>query len=349
LRSAISDAGGSWVVVPMGQLSDPSNTFWQLLHAAPGSSHWSVVTPEGVADNGGIAAGVSSASVDAGMLPSALLHFSPVARTTDAGRTWSPAFLPGALSARPDALAAPPSDTGSALAIVGRSVLSAPADLSTWSRSASVASLAAAWPRCATTAIDAVAVAVDATPMAATDCREGGRVGIFTRIRGTWSPTGPTLGGRLGHSSTEVLRLEATGARNTALVLATVAGRRSLVALWSTASRHWVLSAPLGLPSSATVVSTAVGETGTVAVLESGPSGLMPFTTAPGTGWSRLPTPPRRTVAVAVGTTTTPGSAVGFDAFTVSGTLLGVFTTTGAGSAWVGVQSGRVPLSYGSS
>ena len=91
-----------------------------------------------------------------------------------------------------------------------------------------------------------------------------------------------------------------------------------------------------------------MGAGGTVAALVSGPGGVVPFTISPGTGWSRLPSPPRGSVAVAVAPQT-GATVVGFDAFTVSGVLLGVYTTTAAGSAWVEVQSIRVPLAYGSS
>ena len=333
----------------MGELGDPSNTFWQLVHAPSGSSRWSVVTPEGVADNGGIVAGVSPVSVDVGVLPSGLLRFSPLARSTDSGRTWNPAFLPGALAAFPDALAGSPDGGGPALAVVGRSVLSAPAALSSWSRTTSVAALGATWPRCGATAIDAVAVAPEGGPMAATDCRRGGRVGIFTHAAGTWSASGAVLGGRLRQSSTEVLRLEPTGEQDTALVLATADGRRSLVSLWSEPRGRWTESGALTLPSGSTVVSTALGGTGTVAVLVSGPRGVVPFTTKPGTRWSRLPAPPRGTIAVAVGNAETADTVGGFDAFTVSGTMLGVYTTTAADSAWARVESIRVPLAYGSS
>ena len=128
-------------MLPIGELGDPSNTFWELLYAGPGSSHWTVVTPEGVADNGGIVAGVSPVSADVGVLPSGLLHFSPLARSTDGGRTWNSALLPGALAARPDALAGPAVVGGQARAVVGRSVLRATADLSSWSRATSVAAL----------------------------------------------------------------------------------------------------------------------------------------------------------------------------------------------------------------
>ncbi len=164
-----------------------------------------------------------------------------------------------------------------------------------------------------------------------------------------WSPSGPALGGRLRQSSTEILRLEPTGAHDTALVLATVGGRRSLVALWSAPYGRWTVSAALTVPSGSSVLSTAVGATGSIAVLVHGRGGVVSFTTAPGTGWSRLPPPPRRSETVAVGTTSTAGGGGGFDAFTVSGTLLGVYTTTAADSAWVEVQSITVPLAYGSS
>jgi hypothetical protein len=349
LRSAVSTANGSWVVLPIGELGDQSNTFWQLLYGGPGSSHWSVVTPEGVADNGGIVAGVSPVSADVGVLPSGLLRFSPLARSTDGGRTWSPALVPGALAERPDTLAAPPDVAGEALAVVGRSVLRSPSDLSSWSRTTSVSALGTTSPGCGATEIDAVAVAPDGTPLAATDCRRGGRVGIFSRVAGRWSATGPALGGRLRQASTEVLRLEPTGAQVTALVLATAAGRRSLVALWSAPHGRWTASAALALPSSSTVVSTALGATGTVAALEGGPGAAVPYTVKPGAGWSRLPTPPHGTVALAVGAPSAAGSDAGFDAFTVSQTRLGVYATSTADPAWVEVQSTRVPLSYGSS
>jgi hypothetical protein len=106
----------------MGQLGNQANTFWQLLHAEPGASTWSSVTPQGVADNGGIVAapGVATDSLTVGFLPSQLLRFSPLSVSTDSGRTWSPAFLPGALTSGPNALATGPDGS---LALVGSTVL----------------------------------------------------------------------------------------------------------------------------------------------------------------------------------------------------------------------------------
>ena len=96
--SGVSTPDGSWSTVPMGQVSDQSNTFWELFHTAPGSSRWTLVTPEGTADNGGLVAGVSGDSIAAGVLPSALLRFSPLSSSADGGASWTPVFLPGALA-----------------------------------------------------------------------------------------------------------------------------------------------------------------------------------------------------------------------------------------------------------
>ena len=98
LTSAVSTSSDSWLMLPMGELSDPNNTFWQLLHAAPGSSQWSVVTPEGVADNGGLLVGTSGGPTVVGFLPSQLLRYSPLAQSIDGGATWSPELLPAGLT-----------------------------------------------------------------------------------------------------------------------------------------------------------------------------------------------------------------------------------------------------------
>jgi hypothetical protein len=173
---------------------------------------------------------------------------------------------------------------------------------------------------------------------------------MFADVAGKWTAAGSTLGGRLRRASTEVLRVEPTGAQMTSLVLATVAGRRSLVALWSTSHGRWTQSAPLALANGAAVVSTAVGAPGTVAALEERRGGVTEaYAVTPGGAWSRLPAPPPRTVALSVGSQPSNGGGAGFDAFTVSGTRFDVYATSPAGSPWVQVQSSRVPLAYGSS
>ena len=70
-----------------------------------------------MADNGGITVAASPAgAVTVGFLPSFLLRFSPLARSTDGGTSWSSGLLPAPLAATPDALAEGPAG---AFAVVG--------------------------------------------------------------------------------------------------------------------------------------------------------------------------------------------------------------------------------------
>ena len=92
----------------MGRLHEPANTFWELFFHAPGATRWSLVTPPGVFDNGGLVAGTSSGPLTTGFEPVQVLRYLPLAQTTDGGAHWTPALLPTALAAVPDALACEP-------------------------------------------------------------------------------------------------------------------------------------------------------------------------------------------------------------------------------------------------
>ncbi len=106
LTTSLVTTAGTWAVVPMGG----SPAFWQLVrYPAVGSraTGWSLVTPPGVADNGGLVlADLGGQSLVAGFRPSEDLVYSPLATTADAGRTWSPGILDASLADVPDALAA---------------------------------------------------------------------------------------------------------------------------------------------------------------------------------------------------------------------------------------------------
>ena len=351
IAGAVETADASWAVLPMGQLSDQANTFWQVLHAVPGSSQWTVVTPQGVADNGGLVAGVTTGAVLVGTLPSQLLHFSPLSLSSDSGTTWSPIFLPGGLAPLPDALAYGAGPQGGGLAIVGRTVLSAPPDLSSWSPFVSLSRLQRVSPRCGASALDAVTFgASTSTPLVATGCRNNGVVAVFSGASGSWRPTGVRLPGRLASSTTTVLRLESSGLTTTALVDANSGGRRALVALWRTDTGPWSVSAPLPLGRTDSVVSTAISGGGGLAVLiGSGPS-RSADEIFPGRGWAQLPPPPRASVDLAaVAPLTTAYAAAAFDAFTVDGPVLHVFGLMPSGSKWAAAETLEVPLAYGSS
>ncbi|HSZ37194.1 MAG TPA: hypothetical protein VK773_08890 [Acidimicrobiales bacterium] len=348
LPAAIETPVESWTVLPMGQIGSLTNTFWQVLRATPGSSHWSVVTPEGVADNGGLvaAANVTTASITVGFLPSQLLRYSPLSVTTDAGRTWSPAFLPGALAARPDALASGPNGT---LAIVGSAVLHQAPNSATWSRLVTLAALKGLAPQCAASTLDAVSVTSTGAPLVAAACH--GHLGLFAASTGKWRFEGVILPDDWRDASTTILRLQSGTSQTTALATATQGQHQALFALSQTGSGGWHASAPLPLGAQSTVRATAVDFGGALSVLVGSRKSESVYEITPGGSWVTLPTPPRRAVGLAW---VTPGAtsfgATTLDVFTVvGGTDLHVFALTPAGGNWSSAQTLEVALPYGSS
>jgi hypothetical protein len=335
----------------MGQLADPSNTFWQVLRAEPGSSHWAVVTPQGVADNGGLVAGASAGSTMVGTLPSGLLRFSPVSVSANGGSSWSPVFLPGGLTARPDALAVAGGATGGSLAVVGTRVLRAGPTFAPWSTLVSLRRLARVSPRCDADALEAVAAAPDGAPLVATGCRRDGVVGVFTRSPTGWTQTGTVLPGRLAGGSASVLRLETSGTQTVALVVTTSGNRRALVTLRRSGTGRWATSAPLAVTAGAAVRATAVGLDGSVSVLLGSKGSLSASENPAGGAWTALPAPPGGTVALAwVTPSATTFGGLALDALAVvGGTGLRVYALTPSGAKWVQAQSTEVPLAYGSS
>ena len=104
-------------VLAMGTLSDPANTFYELLDRPSGAAGWTLATPPGVADNGGLVVGPSTTgAVTAGFLPAADLTFSVLAGRAAGSTTWTPGDVPGTLAAEPDALATGP--TGQTAAVL---------------------------------------------------------------------------------------------------------------------------------------------------------------------------------------------------------------------------------------
>ena len=121
LTATLGTTSGTWAIIPMGRLDDPANTFWQLFVLAENTSTWSLVTPVGVADNGGlVAAGTSSTKLVAGFRPSENLSFSPLASTTDNGKTYQADLLTAGLADLPDALATSVGGRAAASSTTGR-------------------------------------------------------------------------------------------------------------------------------------------------------------------------------------------------------------------------------------
>ncbi len=349
--SAVSTPSNSWITLRMGDLSDPANTFWELFHNTPGSSAWSLVTPPGVADNGGLVESASGASVVVGFVPSGLLRFSPLAASAHSGSSWAPAFLPGALAPLPDALADPASPGGAIALLSGGRALSGAADLTSWTPLVTAAALGRVSPGCGVVGLDGATLLPGGVPLIAAGCRRGGQVGLFTRTAGTWQRAHLTLGGALRGAGTTVLRVQSMEGTTTVLALATLGGLRFLVALWRNGAAPWTVAKPLTLGSRASVRSTALDPAGDVAILLGGGTGSPPVAmeVTPAGQWMHLPRLPTRTAALALPAGAPVRSGPDIDAFTVSGDSLGVFSLTASGEAWVRVQSNRIPLAYGSS
>ncbi len=86
LATSVQTSAGTWATVPMGNLQQPLNTFWQLFFRAPGAASWSnKVEAAATATNGGLVlASAEGRSVIVGIRPSARLTFSHLITTSDA-------------------------------------------------------------------------------------------------------------------------------------------------------------------------------------------------------------------------------------------------------------------------
>jgi len=347
-----SSSQGSSAIVAMGRPNQPNNTFWQLFtRSATGSTAWKLATPPGVADNGGLVATSDAASgLTAGVVPSQLLTFSPLATSANGGRSWSSAVLPGGLENVPDALTSGPA--GTLLALVrrgGGTVLAARGSAGHWRAIASLRGLAgsAAGRACDLTRLTAVA-GTSATPVVAGSCTAGGKVGVFIRRGGTWHVDGPSLSGAAAARPTTVLRWE-SGLSGTAGLVASARGESlSLFALRrQSSSAPWSVSN--ALHPAGRVISTGINADGSIVVVTAGTGARREawvMSAAP--QWTPLPPLPPRTVAVSV------GSTIGFDgagdaALAVSGKHFTSYGLTPAGTAWVRQATVTVPLQYGSS
>ena len=193
LSTSLVTAQGTWAVAVMGGSAAENNNFWQLFVRPAGATRWSLVTPEGVADNGGLVAVGGAASLTVGFRPSQHLAYSPLATSTDTGRTWTPGLLDAALANTPDAIAV--ASSGRTLALLQDGTIEAAptkaaAAAGQWAPMITLKALAASAPgrSCGLTGVTAVSFSPDLSPVAAGSCVRAGVAGSSPR------PAGP--GGR---------------------------------------------------------------------------------------------------------------------------------------------------------
>ncbi len=349
LSTSLSTAQGTWAVTVMGGSAASYNNFWQLFVRPAGASGWSLVTPEGVADNGGLVAAGASTSLFVGFRPSQNLAYSPLATSTDTGKNWTPGLLDAGLADTPGAIAVSP--TGQTLALLqDGSITTAPtasaAAAGQWTTLTTRNALAASAPgrSCGLVGVSAVSFGPNKSPMAAGSCARPGVAGIFTDTGGTWRSAGLVLPGKgAGNSTVQVLGLAATAGGDVALL----AAGYSLLAAWWNGTR-WTVSDPL---AASTVRALGFGAGGSAWLLLGG--GRAETIGGAGGSWQALPPVPPGTATLAPpGTATlappdTSSAGGSYDALAVSGSKLTVWRL--AQGAWAKVQLITVPIVYGSS
>jgi hypothetical protein len=351
LSTSFVTASGTWVIVPMGDLDQPLNTFWQMFFLPDGKQDWSLVTPPGVADNGGLAASVApGGGVAVAFDPTDLLTFSPVAFTSDDGKSWSSGVMPFGAATLPDSLVYT-SSSGQldAIAADGAKVESGNTASPTWLTLYTRSDLARSAPgrSCGVGTLTAL-VPARAGLLVGTSCNSPGEVGIFsgTASGSSWTTAGPDLPASNGDLS--VIRLsagEGGSASSVAIVDARHGSSSSILGLWQPGGTgSWLVSAPLPIEPHASIVSTGFGANGTFVIETSSQSGhLSADKITPGSGskWSVLPSLPSGTQDVSLDA----GGSI--DALTVS---ISQFTDWRLeGSVWKKDQTIDVPIQYGSS
>jgi hypothetical protein len=342
LALSVTSSAATWATVEMGGSAAQYNNFWQLFVRPAGSARWQLVTPPGMASNGGfVLADPVGRSLTAAFRPSQQITYSPLASTTDAGAHWSTGRAASGLADVPDALAGGPGGS-SLIALVPGVVQLSRADGSGWARLVTLRSLAAAAAgrACRLTRITAASFSLAGVPLVAGSCARAGVAGIFARSGGAWQAAGPALPAALSGQRVTVLRLAVTGGREMALLAVGSKSASTVLAAWaSTGSGHWILSPPFRTQGSR-VLSASFGPGGAVGLVLSSRRGET--LTGPGGTWRQPPALPAGTQVLV------PGAGSAVQALATHRSIMTVWTGSQA-AGWAQQQVIKVPILYGSS
>jgi hypothetical protein len=357
LATSLAGADGTgWAVVQMGGSESSFNNFWELFARPAEGPGWMLATPAGVASNGGLVVAQNGlGTLVTGFRPSQDLTFSPLASSADAGRAWSqePPLSPG-LANVPSALAGNPS--GRLLALTDAGDVDAGAgDGAAWTPLTTLRALAAsaAGRSCGLTALTAVAWTPTGLPLAAGNCSKPGATGIFIEASGTWRQTGPTLFGASARTGADVLGLDMTDGRLTAILTVGSGAAAAVFAARSADGVHWALSAVLRTSALAAGARASVSFSadGSAGLVLAAPAGHAPASHSYTIGWqagrwSTLPQLPARSGPGQLATLATTADGVPQALVVNRGTL--TVWQLGSGQ-WTLVQTVRVAVPYGSS
>lgn len=327
MATSIATPGDDWAVVPMS--SDPA--FWEVFERASNSGTWQLVTPPGVADNGGLVASAGAAtSLTIAVRPSQDLLFSPLAATANGGTSWSTRGpINAAVAASPGAFAA---DGSHLAALLSDGTIETSSDAgATWSTLAKPGAIAAspAAKGCGAVRVTSLSFGITSSEvLAGGTCGTSGTTAIFSYSGSTgWQRESLPVAGPL-------VRLGG----GTALVV----GKAGLTEL--AYGFGWDASAALSASGPVTASGTLPAG-GSWVLLSGGRAATIdgPSPTTSAAQWTLLPPVPAQTTVLAAG----PGGAV--DALAVSGTTLTVWQVTPKATMWSKVQAINVPIQNGSS
>lgn len=351
LATSAHTGTGTWVTLPMGRLSQPVNTFWQLFYRPNGGTKWvNHVEATATATNGGLVLAPTSTGILVGVRPSQDLAFTPLVSTKDQGRSWSSGLIGPPLQASPAALA---TNGKQALAVVdghrGASVLASSGSLSRWAILVTLRQLAASpsGRACDPGALTAVGF-LGRHAVVGASCSRAGQAGLWVRDGRHWQAARLSLPASVERPRTEVLGLSLGPPGSWALLALVGQEQTELVAAWPRSAQDWGLSSVLGVPRSDRLVSFGPGPDNGVYVLlgpASGPGPLRLATTGPPWRhrWSQWPPPPRGTSVLAFGGGGRP------QAFEAQGDDLAIWQLTKRPGTWSLEQKVHVPVQYGSS
>lgn len=326
LAGVSSTSLGEVATLAMGSPTSALNRFWQVFLRAPGATSWTLVTPPGVATNGGVVATATGDKLVVGILASQSLHFSVVEWTTDRGRTWSNGILPGALTSVPDALAAQADRVVALLGARGDKVVESEDAGVQWRTAATLRSLrpVARHARCSLVGLTAVAWSSSGLVLAGS-CADGG--GVLLARRGASFTADSLLPGT-------VVRLSGWP-RLDALVMRPTAPHRTT---WSDAVAGFeVSSVTIGAPVTATGTDDVVTISGAIECVahvwqETGGAEVV------------------HTVHPPLGACEFAANNSSLVALRAEGVQFDVFRASARGAPrWQLVEHRRVPIQYGSS
>jgi hypothetical protein len=225
LATSLDTAGESWALVPVS--ANPA--FWEVFARPAASPAWRLVTPQGVADNGGLVAAGTGGSLIVAVRPSQALTFSPLATSTDGGAQWSTGVIDAGVAASPGALAA---SGGRLLALLHDGTILASSDAGgTWRTLAGPGAVTGspAGRKCGGVTVTGVSFGVNGGEVLASGTCGTAGTGVFSYSGGGWQQVSLPITGQLVRMMPGIV-LVTSGAR--------------LYAAWDTPS-GWQASAPL--------------------------------------------------------------------------------------------------------